>query len=96
VKDELLDLTLWALASPILFVKWLLRLKRRWRFWRVAYMTQISCRSCHSMISLVGIWRCGCGFTYRGHLLRECPVCGALPRMVRCFACGITEKLPEP
>jgi len=52
--------------------------------------------NCGETVSLVGLWRCGCGYTYKGHLLRVCPVCKGLPRMVRCFSCGITVKLPEP
>jgi len=90
------DLVLWVLASPILFVKWLFRLTRSWRFWRMAYAPRIVCGNCRETIWLLGVWKCGCGFTYRGHLLRECPVCGSLPRMVRCYDCGVTTKLPEP
>jgi hypothetical protein len=37
-----------------------------------------------------------CGFTYRGHLLRVCPICFSLPAMVRCYDCGLTTKLPDP
>jgi len=90
------DLVLWLLASPILFVKWVLHLRRKWKFWRMAYMQRIVCRSCRGVISLLGMWKCGCGYTYQGHLLRECPVCGSLPSMARCFDCGVTTKLPEP
>ena len=87
---------LWLLASPFLVIKFLLRTVRRARYYQVAYTTAIRCTSCRENISLVGEWRCGCGYTYRGHLLRECPVCASLPRMVRCFRCGLTEVLPEP
>lgn len=96
MKDVWFDLVLWVLASPILFVKCLVRLWRRWEFWRMAYTPRITCRSCRATIWLLGTWECTCGYTYRGHLLRECPVCGGLPRMVRCFSCRVTEKLPEP
>ena len=97
MKKIVVDITLWLLASPILILRWLFRLALRWRFWYLSYTPQITCQKCQATISLVGIWRCGCGYTYRGHLLRVCPVCGALPpRMVRCFQCGVTEKLPEP
>jgi len=95
MKDFWLDLLLWVLASPVLFIRWLFRLRRKWRFWRMAYTPRIVCGSCKATIWLLGVWRCGCGYTYRGHLLRECPVCGALPRMARCFNCGLTTKLPE-
>jgi len=90
------DIVLWILASPILLVQWLARMMRQWRFWQMAYTPELACPNCRETISLVGMWRCSCGYTYRGHLLRECPICHGLPRMVRCFGCGITEKLPEP
>jgi hypothetical protein len=96
VNDSWIDFVLWILASPLLFIQWLLRLRRRWRFWRTAYATQIVCSGCHSAISLLGNWTCQCGYSYRGHVMRECPICGAQARMVRCYACGLTEKLPEP
>src|SRR5213080_3977873 len=83
MKTHALDLLLWFLASPILFLRWIFRTVRRIRFWTVAYAPRIPCLNCHAPISLVGIWRCGCGYTYRGHLLRHCSVCGSLPRMVR-------------
>ena len=92
----LMDLALWLLASPILCVRWVFVAIRRWKFYRASYTPRMICRNCGAAISLVGIWRCRCGYTYRGHLLRLCPVCGSLPRMVRCFACGVTERLPEP
>ena len=90
------DLILLVFASPVYVAKGMVRLVRKCKFWKVSYTPQITCRNCGEAISLVGMWRCGCGFTYKGHLLRVCPVCGSLPRMVRCFSCGITEKLPEP
>ena len=90
------DLVLWVLASPIIFVKWLFRLRRRWKFWRMAYTPRIVCGNCGATISLVGLWRCSCGHTTKNHVLRPCQVCGSLPRMVRCFACGVTTLLPEP
>jgi hypothetical protein len=89
------DFILCLLASPILFINWLSRLKRNWRFWRFSYLAEISCSNCRAPVSLVGIWRCRCGFTYRGHVLRQCPICYSLPRMVRCYQCGVTEKMPE-
>ena len=94
--NPVVDLALWILASPILLVKRIFRLRNQWRFYRMSYTPRIACRNCQATISLVGLWRCGCGFTYSGHLLRFCPVCDALPRMVRCFNCGVTARLPEP
>jgi len=89
------NVTLWILASPIYLVQWLLHLIRRWRSCRIAYVPAISCSVCGSAISLVGMWRCRCGYQAVGHLMRVCPVCQSLPRMARCFVCGATEKLPE-
>jgi hypothetical protein len=89
------DVVLWIFASPIYFVLWLRRLCHESHFWHIAYTPAITCTICRSSISLVGMWRCRCGYTYQGHLLRACPVCQSVPRMARCFACGATEKLPE-
>ena len=90
------DVVLFVLASPVLLMRTVYRVVRRVVFWRMQYVVGVQCRSCGQMISLVGIWRCSCGFTYRGHVLRRCPVCRMLPRMARCFECGATEKLPVP
>lgn len=90
------DVIFLVLASPVFFIRWLFQLRKQWRFWRLSYSASIECRNCKAKIWLVGVWRCTCAFTYRGHLMRVCPVCGSLPRMARCFACGITQKLPEP
>lgn len=91
----LTDFILWVLASPILLMKTVIRFWHRSQFWRVAYAVNMPCRHCGQSISLVGMWRCACGYTYTGHVLRHCPVCGALPRMIRCFVCGNTELLPD-
>ena len=95
MNDLFVDLLWWFLASPIMVIGWTMRMVRRLKFWRTAYAPEIRCANCGATISLVGIWKCGCQFTYRGHLLRECPICGSMPRMVRCFNCGVTECLPE-
>ena len=90
------DLMLWVVASPVLLLRTIVRASRRVRFWKSAYTTSVGCQVCGTVISLVGMWRCSCGFTYQGHVLRVCPVCRSLPRMLRCFACGVTRSLPEP
>jgi hypothetical protein len=95
VRVLLLDAILWFLASPILFLRWCLRARRWVRFWRSAYSTEVGCVHCKARISLVGMWRCGCGYTYAGHLLRHCPICKSLPRVARCFTCGASRLLPE-
>ena len=94
VRNPWADGTLFLLASPVLFVKALRRGFRRYRFFRLATATAIECE-CGAEISLVGMWRCSCGYTYRGHLLRVCLVCGTIPTVARCFRCGVTSKLPE-
>jgi len=92
--------------NAVLFIRWILclpfrmldscvRLRRHAAFLRLATATQIFC-PCGIPISLVGLWRCSCSFIYRGHLLQLCPLCGRVPRIVRCYTCGLTTKLPEP
>ncbi len=83
------------LASPVYAVLAVRRMVKNWRFLRIASKPGIVCE-CGVYVSLVGIWRCSCRFTYRGHLLTVCPVCRALPCVVRCYRCGVTTKLPEP
>ena len=94
MNNPVLDIAIWLLMSPILLVRSIFRAFRWLDFWTLAYKPEIPCRNCGGAISLVGIWRCRCGYTYKGHLLRTCPVCDATPSMVRCIQCGVTEKLP--
>lgn len=89
------DVVLWLIASPVYFLRASIRTYRHYQFLKVARTTAIPCE-CGEALSLVGFWKCSCGFTYRGHLLRVCPVCGSLPQVVRCYSCGVTTKLPEP
>ena len=86
-------LVLFVLASPILAVRAVVRLVRQMGLLHQAAQLSINCGTCGSQISLVGQWRCGCGFTYQGHLLRFCPICGSFPRMIRCYECGTTEMV---
>jgi hypothetical protein len=94
MKNSRLDLVLFILSSPILAVQALRRAHARYRFFRLAMESEMPCE-CGATVSLVGYWRCSCGFTYRGHLLRACPVCGSIPCIARCYRCGVTTKLPE-
>jgi hypothetical protein len=96
VTGAIFEIVRGLLAGPMLLVRFILHAFRWFDFWAMSYRYQILCRNCGSAISLVGIWRCRCGYTYKGHLLRPCPVCDALPRMARCFRCGLTEELPKP
>ena len=95
VEERALDLALLVLASPVYAALALRRAVRHYRFLGVGFASSLTCE-CGENLSLVGMWRCSCRFTYRGHLLRVCPVCGALPCVIRCYHCGVTTKLPEP
>lgn len=94
MKNPWLDLILFALASPMLLVMAIRKALRRYEFFRIATAPAIVCE-CGAAVSLVGFWRCSCRFTYRGHLLRPCPLCQTIPCVVRCYRCGVTTKLPE-
>lgn len=85
------DLLLRVLASPFALLLALIQGTARLVRLRKAIQPTITCRTCGHSISLVGLWRCGCGYTYQGHLLRYCPVCGSFPRVIRCFHCQATE-----
>lgn len=87
------DLLLLVLASPIFLLLAVVRGVRHVIRLPKAIQPAITCRACGHPISLVGLWRCGCGHTYQGHVLRYCPVCGALPKMIRCFNCQATEHV---
>jgi hypothetical protein len=95
MSDKSVDVALLLLASPIYGVLAVRRLIRKWRFLRVASATSIRCE-CGMEVPLVGLWRCGCGFVARSHLLSLCALCGHLPAIARCRRCGVTTKLPEP
>lgn len=95
MSGKTVDVALLLLASPIYGALAVRRLIRRWRFLRIASATSIRCE-CGAGVALLGLWRYGCGFTSRGHLLTECPSCHSLPSRIRCFRCGVTTKLPEP
>ena len=94
MKNTWIDWALFVVASPVLLCQTSRRGLERYRFVRLAMQAEILCE-CGEPISLVGLWRCSCGFTYRGHLLRQCPVCDTIPCVVRCYRCGVTTKLPE-
>ncbi len=88
-----IDGALFVLASPILAVRAVIRILRHFTFLRMAIQPTLACRTCGGIISLVGMWKCGCGYTSEGHVLRDCPVCGSIPAMIRCYRCGATEPV---
>jgi hypothetical protein len=94
VRNLWIDVALFVLASPVLAVKAGRGALQRYRFFRLAMEPAIVCE-CGVEVSLVGVWKCSCNYTYRGHLLRMCPVCGTIPCVVRCYECGVTTILPE-
>lgn len=94
LKDPWIRGVLWVMASPIFVFQFVLRSRRRYRFFRMAMEPNLACE-CGETLSLVGFWKCSCGFTYQGHLLRRCPVCFSVPCVIRCYRCGVTTKLPE-
>src|SRR5689334_13134376 len=95
LRKFLWDLTIFLLASPMLAIVTLRRAIRKLRFFLAASRIEVTCE-CGAAVALVGVWKCGCGFTYSGHLLTICPVCASVPCVVRCYRCGITTKLPVP
>ena len=84
---------LFVLAVPVYLVAGSFGLVRRLKFIRVMRSRTLSCPTCGGNMLLLGFWKCSCGFTYRGHVLRLCPVCGTLPQVVRCEHCGATERI---
>jgi hypothetical protein len=82
-----------ALAFPTVVIVAMVRLTRElWRS-RYALRSSMICRNCHGEIQLVRGWRCSCGFTYVGSVLRQCPACFARPVMVRCEHCALTWRI---
>jgi len=94
-SNPVLAFVWWTLTLPLRCLAGVQRLRQHVAFLRLAAATRIFCQ-CGSPISLVGLWRCSCSFTYRGHLLQMCPLCAKIPKICRCYACGLTTKLPEP
>jgi hypothetical protein len=80
-------------ASPILAIRSVLRFVRYLSFLRKTIQPTLTCRTCGATIHLLGMWRCGCGHTAEGHVLRFCPVCHSFPAMIRCCRCGATEAV---
>jgi len=86
------DVVLFVVASPILAVRSIVRFLRHITLLRIAIRPTLPCRTCGGEIHLVGMWKCGCGYTYQGHVLRYC-ICGSFPAMIRCYRCGATEPV---
>lgn len=60
---------------------------------RNALRTRMRCRHCGNEMALVRAWRCGCGHTFVGSVLRKCEVCGSRPLVIRCNDCGLTWRI---
>jgi hypothetical protein len=88
-----ISIVVYILAFPTVVIVATVRFARElWRS-RYALSSSISCRSCGGTIQLVRGWRCSCGFTYVGSVLRQCPVCLTRPVMVRCEHCALTWRI---
>jgi hypothetical protein len=61
MNDTLVDAALFVLASPILLFQAVRRVIERYRFFRLAMESEMSCE-CGATVSLVGYWLCSCGF----------------------------------
>lgn len=96
LKDDFIDLLKllgWILLWPVLLIVALLRAFRYIKRLLRSVQSSIWCFHCGQNIPLLGMWRCKCGYQYAGHLLKPCPNCGAIPRLVRCPHCGVTRTL---
>lgn len=87
------DVLLFALASPILLIRACARLLRHIAFLRMSIQPTLRCRTCSAQIPMLGMWKCGCGSTFQGHVLSECEVCHSVPSMIRCYRCGATQAV---
>jgi hypothetical protein len=55
----------------------------------------VSCRTCGSDISLVGLWECGrCGYSWHGWYFSRCEYCGDVPPFLVCDQCGASMMNP--
>lgn len=86
-------MVLYLFSLPLLLIWHLIRGIRGLRSLHHAQITSIQCSNCNYHISLVGIWKCACGYTYRGHVMRCCPQCSRTANLVRCLRCQVTYKL---
>jgi hypothetical protein len=79
---------------PVLASPWELGecIWKKYRQYKLTQTLSLDCE-CGEAVSLIGKFRCKCGFVYVGHILWKCPVCAAVPRIVRCYACGLTRIL---
>lgn len=93
MQSLLINAALLVLSAPFALVVAAVRLSRQLQLARLASQESFICSTCSNEVSLLGFWRCTCGHTYQGHLLRECPVCSSIPKMARCFECSATRML---
>jgi len=81
------------LAAPLLLVWAAVKAVRYVRLLIRSVSGSAVCVGCHREVPLLGIWQCECGFRYEGHLLTPCSICHRVPKIARCFHCGLTTKL---
>jgi hypothetical protein len=93
--DDTLTIIAYILAMPFLLVWGIERAVRYCCLLVCSVSSAVICRGCGQEVALLGIWQCQCGFTYRGHLLRPCPVCNCVPKAARCLHCRATTLLIE-
>jgi len=88
-----LKLAAYILSLPFLVIWGITKAVRYLHLLQLAVTSSVDCSNCGNPVSLTGNWRCECGFTYSGHLMRPCPVCQRVPRIVRCYRCQATTLL---
>lgn len=81
------------LALPFLIIWGIRRMDKYMRVLVLSVSPSTPCVACKSEVTLLGIWRCSCGYTFKGHYMTPCSMCGRVPRLVRCLNCSVTTRL---
>lgn len=90
-----LRLLWWLCRLPVHVVVWSHRGYRRLRgAWIVATRDSLPCPGCRHEVSLIGRFRCSCGFTYDGYGFAPCPICLDIPPYLPCSRCGVGVMNP--
>lgn len=88
---------LWSLLVGILWSRFFLylydyicmKLPATERYRQLSLET-LRCRFCQNEISLLGAWKCECGFSRPGNYYGRCPKCLKHPHYIDCPACKFT------